>query len=389
MQTSKRLFVLGTGATLAFPSLVKAQGNSEEIRIGCTNPLSGPAAAYGAAGMAMEAHFAMVNEAGGINGRKVKLLVADDGFSPPRTLEQTRRLVEGEKVLFMLGQVGTNTSLAARQYLNDAQVPQLFIASGAPVWLEEIDKYPWSLALQPSYVEEGLQIAEHIIATRPDAKVGALFQNDDAGRGFMRGVREGLAKRPGMLVTEQTTEATEPTVDSQVIALQASGADVMVIFMLPRSTSQAIRRANDLQWKAQIYLSSASTSIAQALAPAGPLERSKGILSVGYMKDPTDPEWGKDAGVQSTINMIRKYKPKTVIEFSAAVGMTMAQLGTEVLRQCGKDVSRKNVLAQTMKLDVTTPMLLPGLRVKTSTAQRAVLNKVRLQVFDGTSWKLM
>jgi len=387
MRWSKRKFMLGAGASLALPAL--AQGVGDEIRIGCTNPLSGPAAAYGAAGMAMEAHFAMVNEAGGIHGRRIRLLVADDGFSPPRTLEQTRRLVEGEKVVFMLGQVGTNTALAARQYLNDAKVPQLFIASGAPTWLDDIDKYPWSLALQPSYVDEGLEIAAHILATRPNAKVGALFQNDDAGRGFMRGLREGLARRPGVLVKEQTTEATEPTVDSQVIALNAAGADTVVIFMLPRSTSQAIRRVHDLQWSAQIYLSSASTSIAQALLPAGPLERSKGILSVGYMKDPTDPGWAGDEGVRSTIAMTRKYRPRTVIEFSAAVGVTMAQLGTEVLRLCGKDPSRDNILAQTMRLDIATPMLLPGLRVKTSPTRRAVLNKVRLQVFDGASWKLM
>jgi len=387
MKVTKRQFILGVGATLAQPALVHAQAG-EDIRIGATVPLSGPAAAYGAAGLAMDAYFSMINEQGGINGRKIKLLLADDGFTPNRTLEQTRRLVEGEKVLFMLGQVGTSTSLAARQYLNDAKVPQLFVSSGAPTWLDDIQKYPWSLSVQPTYVAEGRRVAEHILATRPNAKVGALYLNDDAGKGFVRGVREVLAQRPGMLVKEQTTENSEPTVDSQVIALQASGADTMVCFAIPRSTSQAIRRASEMQWSPQIYLSTVGTSIQQALVPAG-LERSKGVIAAAYMKDPTDSEWANDAAVQAVVANIKKYQPKASLDASMSVGTTCAHLATQVLRQCGRELTRDNVLAQTMALDLAPAMLVPGLRVKTSPNQRAVVSSVRLQQFDGTNWKLM
>lgn len=387
MQVSKRQFLVGMAASAAFPSIVRAQSR-DEIRVGITAPLSGPAAVYAPVSTALEAYFAMVNDAGGINGRGLRLIVADDGFTPNRTLEQTRKLVEGEKVLFMAGQVGSSTSLAARQYLNDAKVPQLFIGSGAPTWLDDIKQFPWSLPLQPSYVDEGRAVADHILANRPNAKVGLLFQNDDAGRGFMRGVREGLAKKPGIIVKEQTTELSEPTVDSQVIALHASGADTIVCVTLPRATSQTIRRASELQWKPQIYLASVSSSIQQALVPAG-LDRAKGIISVAFIKDPSDTEWANDAGVQQMVALVRKYKPKTATEFPMAVGVTVGMLTAEVLRQCGNDVSRENVLAQTMKLDAAPPMLLPGLTVKTSESQRAVLSRVRLQQFDGASWRLL
>lgn len=387
MHTSRRNLVLGMSAVAAVPSLVRAQ-TGEEIRIGTTAALSGPAASYGLVAVSMEAYFAQVNEAGGINGRKVKLVIADDGFTPNRTLEQTRKLVESEKVLLMLGQVGSTTSLAARQYLNDAKVPQLFMGSGAPTWLDDIKQFPWSLALFPSYADEGRTVAEHILQAMPGAKVGVLFQNDDAGRGFVRGVRDVLATKPGMLVKEQSTETSEPTVDSQVIALHASGADVMVCFTLPRATSQAIRRAHDLQWKPQIFVGSVSTSIQQALAPAG-LDRAKGVISGAFMKDMGDPAWATDPGVQSMIALMKKFKPQAALEFPTVVGLTAAALGHQVIRQCGRELTRANILAQTMNLDIAPPLLLPGLRVKTSADQRGVLTKVRLQQFDGTGWKLL
>lgn len=387
MRIDRRRLVLGMSAVAAMPSFVRAQGDGE-IRIGTTAALSGPAASYGLVAVSMEAYFAQVNEAGGIHGRKVRLVIADDGFTPNRTLEQTRKLVESEKVLFMLGQVGSTTSLAARQYLNDAKVPQLFMGSGAPTWLDDIGQFPWSLPLFPSYADEGRTVAQHILETMPRAKVGVLFQNDDAGRGFVRGVREMLATKPGMLVKEQSTETAEPTVDSQVIALHASGADVMVCFTLPRATSQAIRRSHDLQWKPQIYVGSVSTSIQQALAPAG-LDRAKGVISGAFMKDMGDPAWADDPGVESMKALMKKFKPQAALEFPTVVGLTAAALGHEVIRQCGSEVTRPNIIAQTMKLDTAPPLLLPGLRVKTSPEQRGVLTKVRLQQFDGTGWKLM
>ncbi len=387
MTISRRTALLGISAACAIPFVARSQ-TGEEIRIGTTAALSGPAATYGLVAVSMEAYFSQVNDAGGINGRRVKLIIADDAFTPNRTLEQTRKLVESEKVLFMLGQVGSTTSLAARQYLNDAKIPQLFMGSGAPTWLDDIKQFPWSLPLFPSYADEGRTVAEHILQTLPRAKVGVLFQNDDAGRGFVRGVREVLATRPGMLVKEQSTETSEPTVDSQVIALQASGADVMVCFTLPRATSQAIRRALDLQWKPQIYVGSVSTSIQQALAPAG-LDRAKGVISGAFMKDMGDPAWANDPGVKSMAALMKKFKPQAALEFPTVVGLTAAALGHQVIQQCGRELTRENIIAQTMKLDTAPPLLLPGLRVKTSADQRGVLTNVRLQQFDGTGWKLM
>jgi branched-chain amino acid transport system substrate-binding protein len=387
MKATKRAFVLGLTAASVFPGMTRAKSGSAEIRIGTTGPLSGPAAVYGLVNTAMDAYFSMVNDAGGINGRKVKLIIADDAYTPNRTLEQTRKLVESEKVLFMLGQVGSTPALAARPYLNDAKIPQLFVGSGAPTWLDDIKKFPWSLAVQPSYVDEGRAIADHITTTRPNARVALLFQNDDAGRGYARGLREGLSAFPGMIVKEETTEMSEPTVDSQVIALHSTGADVLVSFTIPRGTSQTIRRVRDLQWSPQIYLGSVSTSIQQALAPAG-LDRAKGIVSVAYMREMLDPVWEKDAGVQSMVALMKKYKPQAALELPTALGLTIGMLGTEVIRQCGNNVTRENLVKQTANLDLTPPLLLPRLIVKTMPEKRAVLSKVRLQQFDGTGWKL-
>jgi branched-chain amino acid transport system substrate-binding protein len=388
MRITRRNLVLGLSAASAFPPLLRAQSGADEVRIGTTCPLSGPGAVYGLIGVAMEAYFSQINDAGGINGRKIKLIVADDAYSPNRTLEQTRKLVESEKVLFMIGQVGSSTSLAARQYLNEAKVPQLFVGSGAPTWLDDIKHFPWSLPIIPSYADEGRTIAEHILTTRPKAKVGVLVQNDDAGRGFMRGIREVFASRPGTLVKERSYEAADPTVDSQVIDLHGSGADVLVCITLPRATSQAIRRSHDLNWKPQIYIVSNSTSIQQALAPAG-LDRARGVIGTAVLKDLADSAWANDAGVQSMAALMKKYKPQAALEFPTALGLTVAALGAQVIRQCGYEVTRDNVLAQTMRLDMTPQLLLPGLTVKTSPDRRAVLTKVRLQEFDGAGWKLM
>ncbi len=388
MNANRRSIILGLTAASVFPSMARAQSSSTEIRIGTTGPLSGPAAIYGLVNGAIDAYFSMINDAGGINGRKIKLIIADDAYTPNRTLEQTRKLVESEKVLFMIGQVGSTPALAARQYLNDAKVPQLFVGSGAPTWLDDIKKFPWSLAVQPSYVDEGRAIAEHIIATRPKARVAVLFNNDDAGRGYVRGLREGLSAFPGMLVKEQTTEMSEPTVDSQIIALHSTGADVLASFTIPRASSQAIRRASDLQWAPQIYLGSVSTSIQQALAPAG-LDRAKGIISVAYMREMLDPTWEKDAGVQAMVALMKKYKPNAALEHPTALGLTIGMLGVEVIRQCGNNLTRENIVQQTASLNAVPPLLLPGLTVKTTSEKRAVLSNVRLQQFDGSRWKLM
>ena len=363
MTINRRNLLLTLSASGLAPSLF-AQGmnvpgvSATEIKIGTTVPLSGPAAAFGAAAKATEAHFEKVNAAGGINGRKLKLLVMDDGYTPNRTVSQSRRLVEQDNVLMLIGQSGSATSIAARTYLNDSKVPQLFIGSGASTWLADIDKYPWSLNFSPAYRFEGLAVAKHILATRPNAKVGALYQNDDAGKGFMEGLRKGLASKPGMIVREVTAEATDPSVDSQVISLQASGADVMTSFNIPKATAQAIRRAYDIGWRPQIYIGSVSTSVPQVMVPAG-LDKAKGVISAAYLKDPTDPTWTDDKGMQEFIAMMKKYSPGTPLDNITATGAVVGTLTEQLLRQCGADLSRANIIKQTMHLDVTPPLLMP------------------------------
>ena len=393
MSINRRNLLLTLSASGFAPSLFAQSANAPgvsatEIRIGTTVPLSGPAAAFGAAAKATEAHFENVNAAGGINGRKLKLLVMDDGYTPNRTVSQSRRLVEQDNVLMLIGQSGSATSLAARTYLNDSKVPQLFIGSGASTWLADIDKYPWSLNFSPAYRFEGLAVAKHILATQPNAKVGALYQNDDAGKGFMDGLREGLASKPGMIVREVTAEATDPSVDSQVISLQASGADVMTSFNIPKATAQAIRRAYDIDWRPQIYIGSVSTSVPQVMVPAG-LDKAKGVISAAYLKDPTDPTWADDKGMQEFIAMMKKHSPGTPLDNITATGAVVGTLTEQLLRQCGTDLSRANIIKQTMHLDVTPPLLMPGVEIHTTPSQRSLFTTMRTQQFDGTRWVLL
>lgn len=392
----KRQFItMLSGTMLAGVSgLTRAQGagtpgvTDSEIKIGSTLPLSGPAAGYGAVGKAMSAWFDLVNAEGGVNGRKLKLVLTDDGYSPPKTLEQVRRLVEREQVAFIAGQIGSSTGLAARSYLNNAKVPQLFVTSGAATWLEDAAKFPWSMGWLPLYTDEGRILARHILRTRPNAKIAMFYQNDDAGKDVLRGLKEVLAAAGKPLVREESHEVSDPTVDSQIVSMQASGADVLVAWGSPKATLQSLRKAHDIGWRPTIYINPSASSVPMVLTPVG-LDKVKGVMSAAFLKDPGDPTWKDDSGLQAWHAFMDKYNKGAAKEYLAVLGACIGQTVVQLLKQCGKDLSRENIMRQSLRLDMELPMMLPGLRIKTSDARPHPIPDMRIQQFDGTSWKVM
>lgn len=397
MEQSKRKFLSAVAAmsVVGLPGIslaAKAKNapgvTSTEIKMGETLPLSGPAAAYSAMGAAARAYFEMIKDQGGINGRKLTLLQLDDAYSPPKTMEQMRKLVDQERVAFIVAQVGTPTSIVARKYLNQRKVPQLFVGSGAATWADDIEEFPWSLGWQPLYSDEGREMAKHMLAANSKAKIALIYQNDDAGKDFARGLKEGLSGAGKQLALEQSHEVTDPTVDSQVIAAQASGADVFVMWGSPKATAQAIRKAADLGWTPAVYINQNSSSVKHVLTPAG-LDKSKGVIAGAFMKDAADPAWNDDKGMQEWKAFMDKYNAGAAKDSMATYGTSIAQTTVQVLKQCGDDLSRENIIKQTMHLDLELPLLLPGLRVKTSPASRHPVRGLRFQQFDGSSWKLM
>ncbi|WP_326537429.1 ABC transporter substrate-binding protein [Pseudorhodoferax sp.] len=392
MSLQRRRFTaaLATAALpIGFPALAQKRSfpgvTDTEIRIGSTAPLSGPGAPWSNANKTMVAYFAMVNAQGGINGRKVNFMLLDDGYSPPKTVEQTRKLVEREEVAFMTAQVGTVTAASVRKYLNEAKVPQLFVATGADLWIDELNQFPYSLGWMPLYSDEGRAIGRHLLAEKPDAKVSVLYQNDDAGRAYYKGLKEIAGK---LVVRDASYEATDPTVDSQLIGLQQSGADVLCVFGTGKVASQAIRRGHDSRWRPQIYVAQATSSVPQVLQPAG-LDKSKGVLCANFAKDLADPVWADDKGMRDVNAMLDQYGPKLMRDTLASLGVGLGLTITQLLRQCGDDLSRDNLLRQTMSLDLDIPTLLPGLRVKTTAKDRHPVRALRIQQFDGATWQLV
>jgi branched-chain amino acid transport system substrate-binding protein len=360
-----------------------------EIKIGQTMPYSGPASAYGVIGRTETAYFKMINEMGGINGRMINLISLDDGYSPPKTVEQVRRLVEQEQVAFLFQTLGTPSNLAIRQYLNDNKVPQLFVATGAATFSDP-KQFPWTMGYNPSYQTEAHIYAKHILATKPDAKIGVLYQNDGFGKDYLIGLKDALgADHAGMVVKEASYETSEPTVDSQVVTLQASGADVFLIATTPKFGAQAIRKAFDLGWNAVRYVSIVSVSIATVLKPAG-LEKSKGLITAYYGKDSADPRWKEDAGMKEWTAFCAKYlTPTDFIDSNAVYAYSAAATMIQVLKQCGNDLSRDNVMKQAANLkDLELPLLLPGMRINTSPTNYSPIRQMQLASFDGESWQL-
>jgi len=379
-------------AALASPAALAQKkydpgADDKEIRIGNTNPYSGPASAYGTIGKAIGAYFKMVNDQGGINGRKVVWVSYDDGYSPPKTVEMARKLVEQDQVLILFQTLGTPSNTAIHKYMNMKKVPQLHVATGATKW-NDPKNFPWTMGWQPNYQTEGRIYAQHILATNPKAKIGILYQNDDYGKDYLKGMRDGLGDKVGMIVKEVSYEVTDPTVDSQIVQLQASGADTFFNITTPKFAAQAIRKAYDIGWKPTHYVNNVSASIGSVLKPAG-LEKAVGLISTQYLKDPLDDQWKDDDSIKAWKAFMAKYYPDgNLADASNVYGYTVAQTLHQVLKQAGDNLTRANVMKQAAAMKGwRTETMLPGIRINTDAGDFAPIESVQLIRFDGKEWK--
>jgi branched-chain amino acid transport system substrate-binding protein len=361
-----------------------------EIKLGQTSPYSGPASAYSVIAKAQLAYFKMINDQGGINGRKVNLISIDDAYSPAKTVEQTRKLVEQEEVAAILNPLGTPTGLAVRKYLNDKKVPQLFVGAGATLWGDH-EHFPYSIGFQASYQAETAVYAKYVLTKKPDAKIALFYQNDDAGKDYGNGFKKGLGPDnvKKMVVAEATYESTDPTIDSQIVKLKASGADVLFMHAIPKQAAQAIRKIGEIGWKPDMFfLAATSTSITSVLKPAG-FDHSKGIISSYSFKDPNDPQWQKDKDVQDWAAFMKNYFPDGNIQDQLIVyGYVVAEATVEVLKQCGDTLTGENIMKQAANLDIALPMMLPGIKLKTSPTDYFPVEAMRLERFNGEAWEL-
>lgn len=382
----------GTGAAaLAMPNIAPAQEapgvTATEIRIGSTNALSGAASSYSVISRCLTAMFKRLNDDGGVGGRRVNFTVYDDGYLPPRTLEQTRRLVEQDRVAFLFNQLGTPTNSAIHRYVNQRKVPHLFLATGADKWANPRE-YPWTIGWQPSYRIEAQIYAKHILAEKPNAKIVLLYQNDDFGRDYANGLRDVLGARFDTMVKVATHEAGDPTIDSQIIQLQSTGADVLVCGIIPRFAAQAIRRVHDSGWRPLMYMTNVSISASVVMQTAG-AEKGIGLITSDYRKDQGDPAWANDPGMAEWRGFMQRFVPDGEIgdnnyTYAHGAGSTMIQ----VLKQCGNDFSRENVMKQTTNIaPMELPTLLPGVKVGTTPTNYNVIRQMQLQRWDGRSWQ--
>ena len=378
---------LGTSTALA-QKKYDTGASDTEIKIGNIMPYSGPASAYGTIGKTEAAYFKMINEQGGINGRKINFISLDDGYSPPKTVEMARRLVEQDQVLFIFNSLGTPTNSAIHKYMNAKKVPQLFVATGASKW-NDPKHYHWTMGWQPNYQIEAGIYAKHILQTKPDAKIGVLYQNDDYGKDYLHGFEKGLGdKAKSMIVAKASYETSEPTVDSQIVQLQSSGANVFFNINTPKFAAQAIRKAYDIGWHPVQYLNNVSASIGSVLTPAG-LDKSKGVITMQYLKDSLDPTWKDDKGIKDWYAFMAKYYPEgNVKDGSNVVGYGVAQTLVQVLKQCGDNLTRENVMKQAANLkNFRTEVLLPGININTSPSDYAPIEAMQLIQFDGQKYK--
>jgi len=359
---------------------------AQEIVLGQTMPYSGPASAYGTIGKLHSAYFEMINRKGGINGRKVKFISLDDTYSPPKTFEQVRRLVEQDKVIAVFNPVGTAGNSAIHGYLNQKKVPHLFVSSGATKWADP-EHFPWTIGFNPSYQREARTYAEHILKTNPKAKIAVLYQNDDLGRDLLTGLKAGLGDSVKNIVAEASYEMADPTVDSQLVTLKASKADTIILFTTPKAGAQAIRKIHDMNWKANRYVANVSASVGAVLTPAG-LDRAKGYFTAAYTKDPTDKQWENDADVKEWHAFMKSEFPSGDLkDGSNAYAYVTAKTVTHVLTQCGDDLSAANIMKQAASLKDYNPGLLqPGVLINTSPTDFELFDTLRIAQFNGEKW---
>ncbi len=379
-------------ATLALASgaLAKEYGpgaSDTEIKIGGIMPYSGPASAYGQIGKAISAYIEKVNDEGGVNGRKITMMSLDDGYNPAKTVEQARKLAEQEEVLGIFGSLGTPTNSAIHKYMNARKVPHLYLSTGATKWGNP-EKYPYSMGWQPNYQSEAKIYAAHILENNPDAKIAVLYQNDDYGKDYLEGFKHGLGdKAASMIVSEVSYEVTDPTIDSQMVSMKASGADTFFNITTPKFAAQAIKKAAEIEWKPTHYLNNVSQSVGSVLKPAG-LENALGIISTGYLKDPTDTRWQSGKEWEDWLAWMKKYQPNGDLTNSFNVfGYSMGMTIVETLKQMGDELTRENLIKQAANLDLELPMLMPGIKIKTSATDYFPIEAMQLFKFDGKGWE--
>ena len=360
-----------------------------EIKIGNIMPYSGPASAYGVIGKTEEAYFKKINAEGGINGRKINFISYDDGYSPPKTVEQARKLVESDEVLLIFNPLGTPPNSAIHKYMNSKKVPQLFVATGATKWNDAKD-FPWTMGWQPSYQSETQIYAKYLLKERPNAKIGVLFQNDDYGKDYLKGLKDGLgAKAATMIVAEEAYETSQPTIDSHIVKLKATGADVFINITTPKFAAQAIKKIAEIGWKPEHFLNNVSASVGSVMKPAG-FENGQGIISAAYAKDVSDPQWKDDAGMKTFLEFMNKDFPDgNKLDNNVIVGYGAAQTMVKVLQMCGDNLTRENVMKQAASLkDYRTEILLPGIKINTSATDFAPISQLQLMRFKGEKWDL-
>ena len=360
-----------------------------EIKIGNIMPYSGPASAYGVIGKTEAAYFNMINAEGGINGRKIKFISYDDGYSPPKAVEQARKLVESDEVLLIFNSLGTPSNTAIEKYMNAKKVPQLFVATGATKWDDPKD-FPWTMGWQPSYQSEARIYAKYILKEKPSAKIAVLYQNDDYGKDYLKGLKDGLgAKAASMIIAEESYETTEPSVDNHIVKLKSTGADIFVNITTPKFAAQAIKKIAEIEWKPLHFLNNVSASVGSVIKPAG-YENAQGIISAAYVKDVSDPHWDNDPGMKQFLDFLARDFPEgNKLDGSVIVGYGVAQTLVQVLKQCGDNLTRENVMKQAANLkDFRTEVLLPGIKINTSPTDFAPISQLQLMQFKGERWVL-
>ncbi|MBR0813741.1 MULTISPECIES: ABC transporter substrate-binding protein [Bradyrhizobium] len=360
-----------------------------EIKIGNIMPYSGPASAYGIIGRTEAAYFKKINDEGGINGRKINFVSYDDAYSPPKTVEQARKLVESDEVLLVFNSLGTPPNSAIQKYMNSKKVPQLFVATGATKW-NDPQNFPWTMGWQPNYQSETQIYAKYILKAMPNAKIGVLYQNDDYGKDYLKGLKDGLgAKAASMIVLEESYETSEPTIDNHIVKLKATGADVFINITTPKFAAQAIKKISEIGWKPTHFLNNVSASVGSVIKPAG-FENSQDIISAAYLKDVSDPQWKDDAGMKGFLDFMAKYFPEgDKLDGGTIVGYGVAQTLVEVLKKCGDNLTRENVMKQAASLkDFRTEVLLPGIKINTGANDFAPISSLQLMKFKGDKWDL-
>jgi branched-chain amino acid transport system substrate-binding protein len=360
-----------------------------EIKIGNIMPYSGPASAYGVIARTEEAYFKMINDQGGINGRKINFVTYDDGYSPPKAVEQVRKLVESDEVLAVFNPLGTASNTAIQKYLNAKKIPQLFVATGATKW-NDPKNFPWTMGWQPSYQSEAQIYAKWLLKEKPDAKIAIFYQNDDFGKDYLKGIKDGLgAKATSMIIMEESYEVSEPSIDGHIVKIKAANPDTLLIFATPKFGAQTIKKTAELSWKPLQIITNVSISVGSVMRPAG-LENAQGVVSANYAKDGTDPQWNNDPGMKKWSDFLDKYMPgadktDTIIVYGYGVAQTLVK----VLEMCGDDLTRANVMKQAASLkDFVPDTLLPGVKINTGPTDFAPISQLQMQRFKGEKWEL-